>query len=144
MKRDTQQNTAISDAMKRQRSYFAAGGTREVAWRVASLRRLEGRLVERREEMCAALESDLGKPEIEAFLAEYHFLLEEIRLVCQHLKRWLQPRKVGAPFYFLPSLNRILRRPFGVTVRLCVLHGEHRGGSSGGREGGEALDALRA
>lgn len=102
--------------MERQRSYFAAGETREVVWRVASLRRLEGKLVERREEMCAALASDLGKPEIEAFLAEHHFLLEEIRLVCRHLKRWLQPRKVGAPFYFLPSLNRILRKPFGVTL----------------------------
>jgi aldehyde dehydrogenase (NAD+) len=102
--------------MERQRSHFATGETREVGGRVAALRRLEVGLMERREDLCAALESDLGKPEIEVFLAEYHFLLGEIRQVCRHLKRWLRPRKVGAPFYFQPSRNRILREPFGVAL----------------------------
>ena len=40
--------------------------------------RLEEVLVERREEVIHALNKDLGKPDAEAFLAEYYFLLQEL------------------------------------------------------------------
>lgn len=116
MEPTTQENTAISGVLDRQRQHFAAGATREVAGRIRVLRRLETGLVEHRDDLFAALEADLGKPEIEAFLAEYHFLLEEIRHVCKGLKGWLRPRRLGAPFYFLPSRNRIRREPFGTVL----------------------------
>ena len=70
--------------------------------RIEALKRLELALRERREEVLAVLAEDLGKPEIEAFVAEYYFLLDEIRRICGSLKQWLWPRQVQSPFYFLP------------------------------------------
>ena len=99
-----------------QRAYFEAGETRSLSTRTDALRRLELALKARQGEMLEALATDLGKPAIEAFLAEYYFLLQEIRLVRRSLHRWLKPRSARSPLYFLPCRNRIERHPFGVTL----------------------------
>jgi aldehyde dehydrogenase (NAD+) len=102
--------------MRSQRSFFVRGETRPLAMRTASLRRLEEALQDRRQDLLEALAADLGKPEIEAFLSEFHFLLEEIRLVRRSLGKWLKPRRVGNPFYFLPCRSRVVREPHGTAL----------------------------
>ncbi|MFT6180362.1 MAG: aldehyde dehydrogenase (NAD+), partial [Akkermansiaceae bacterium] len=81
--------------------------------RLEALGKLEEGVKRRREEVLAALAEDLGKPDIEAFLAEYWFVLQEIRLVRKKLKRWLKPRKVGSPLWFWPCRSRVELEAFG-------------------------------
>ncbi len=109
-------NETIDRVIAGQRAFFESGGTRGIPMRMESLKRLELALRDRRDEMMAVLAEDLGKPEIEAFVAEYHFLLEEIRLVSGSLERWLKPRRVSSPFYFLPCRSRVVREPYGVVL----------------------------
>ena len=99
-----------------QRAFFDGGGTRGTEMRIAVLRRLEQALRDRRDTMLAALAEDLGKPPIEAFLAEHRFLLDEIRLICASLERWLKPRRAGNPFYFWPCRSSVRREPFGAVL----------------------------
>mgnify|MGYP001823116156 CR=1 FL=1 len=99
--------------LESQRAFFARGETRPIAMRRAALKRLEQALQARQGELLDALAADLGKPEIEAFLSEYHFLLEELRLMRRSLGRWLKPRRAGNPFYFLPCRSRVVREPYG-------------------------------
>ncbi|MDA0768228.1 MAG: aldehyde dehydrogenase family protein, partial [Verrucomicrobia bacterium] len=103
-------------ALQAQRTFFASGGTRDLPTRLAALQRLERALSDRQDELLAALAADLGKPEFEAFFAEYHFLLQELRLFQRSLRRWLKPRRASSPPYFWPCRNRILREPRGVTL----------------------------
>ena len=65
----------------RARECFRAGSTRGIEGRRESLSRLEKVLIGKREEVLEALAEDLGKPGLEAYLSEYHFLLQEIRFV---------------------------------------------------------------
>lgn len=81
--------------------------------RLEALDKLEKGVKARREEILGALADDLEKPEIESFLAEYWFVLQEIRLVRKKLKKWLKPRKVGSPFWFWPCRSQVELEPFG-------------------------------
>ncbi len=106
----------VSDVCKKQRKFFLAGHTRELSFRVAALQRLENSIVKHRDDILDALTADLAKPNVEAYVAEYHFLLEEIRLMKKSLKQWMKPRKVSSPFYMQPCSSELRREPYGVTL----------------------------
>jgi aldehyde dehydrogenase (NAD+) len=71
---------------------------------------------EREDQILQALEQDLGKPRTEAWLAEVMFVKQELRYFLKHLKRWVRPRRVGNPFFFLPARSEIRREPFGTVL----------------------------
>ena len=71
-----------------QKEFFASGKTRGLDFRHEKLRILEAAITRRGEELLAALASDLGKPSLEAYVAEYYFVLSEIRLFRKNLSRW--------------------------------------------------------
>lgn len=96
-----------------QEKFFRSGQTRSLSFRIEALRRLETAIVEKEEEILAALAEDLGKPKLEAYLSEVFFVKQEIRLYCRKLMSWAKPKRAGAPFYFFPSRNYIRRDPFG-------------------------------
>ncbi len=101
------------DLLQAQSSYFASGQTRALDARLEALARFEEVLREREEEVLAAVAQDLGKPTLEAFLSEYYFVLQELRLVQKSLRRWLRPRRAGSPIYFWPCRNEVRREPYG-------------------------------
>ncbi len=102
--------------LESQRAFFQAGRTRDLAWRCASLKRLEEALARRTDDALAALAQDLGKPATEAYLSEIYFLQQEIQRTRKRLKRWLKPRRKPNPLYFFPMTSRVQLEPYG-----CVL-----------------------
>ncbi len=103
-------------AWARARSCFAGGTTRPLESRLAALRRLEEAIVREGDAILAALAADLGKPPLEAWLAEVHFVLTEIRLFRRRLRRWARPRRVGSPFYVQPARSEIRLEPHGTVL----------------------------
>lgn len=99
-----------------QKQFFASGTSRNLAYRLERLARLEHEITQQGTALLAALASDLGKPALEAYVAEYHFVLTEIRLFRKKLARWTRPQRVGTPFYFLPARSEIRREPYGVAL----------------------------
>ena len=89
---------APAAVVARARDFFASGATRPLAFRLA------------------ALAADLGKPALEAWLSEVHFVLSEIRLFRRRLRRWAKPRRVGNPFFIWPARSEIRREPHGVVL----------------------------
>lgn len=102
--------------VEKARACFLGGGTRGLPQRRRLLRQLEEVVKRRKDDLLAALAEDLGKPGLEAYLSEYHFLLQEIRLVRRKLGRWLKRRRVMAPPYFWPCRSWIDREPYGVVL----------------------------
>ncbi|MCL4109427.1 UNVERIFIED_CONTAM: hypothetical protein GTU68_043655 [Idotea baltica] len=90
--------------------------TQSLDFRIDALRKLESVLQKRTDDILTALKTDLGKPELEAYVAEVFFMLTEIRLFCKKLKRWAKPKRAGHPFYFLPARSEIRREPFGTSL----------------------------
>lgn len=107
---------SLPELLEAQRTFFQGGHTRALESRLEVLENFETELQAHEEEILAALAEDLGKPTLEAFLSEYYFLLQEVRLMRKSLRRWLRPRRVSAPFYFWPCRNEIRREPFGQTL----------------------------
>lgn len=106
----------ISETHDGQLQYFAAGHTQTYKFRLDALQRLEESLVSHCDDVLEALTADLGKPNVEAYVAEYHFLLEELRMIKKSLKKWLKPRRVSSAFYLQPCRSELRREPFGVTL----------------------------
>lgn len=96
--------------------HFRKGATRDLEVRRDALRALLDGLERRENEVLAALEADLGKPAVEAWLAEYHFLRTELKLTIRKLPTWAKPRRAGHPFYFQPARSRIHREPYGTAL----------------------------
>lgn len=98
------------------RSFFASGATRPLESRIAALARLEDAIAGATDSILAALDADLGKPGLEAWLSEVHFVLTEIRLFRRRLRRWAKPRRVGNPFFVLPARSELRREPYGAVL----------------------------
>lgn len=88
----------------------------DLGQRLSALKRLLTLIEEREDQILDALEADLGKPRIEAWLAEVLFVKTELKMMIKRLKGWIRPRKVGHPIYLLPARSEIRREPFGVVL----------------------------
>ena len=99
-----------------QREFFVSGKTRPLKFRQEKLQRLEEILRDRTEDLLDALSKDLGKPSVEAYVAEVYFLLAELKLFRRKLHRWAKPKRAGQPFYFFPSINEVRLEPYGTSL----------------------------
>jgi aldehyde dehydrogenase (NAD+) len=103
-------------AHSRAREFWRTGAPRLLPFRLEALARLEAAVIAETDAILTALDSDLGKPGLEAWLAEVHFVLTEIRLFRKQLRRWAKPRQVGNPFFVFPARSEIRREPHGVVL----------------------------
>lgn len=100
----------------RARKFLDSGAARPLDFRLAALARLKAAIHRRTDDLLAALAADLGKPGLEAWLAEVHFVTSEIRLFRKRLRGWARPRRTGNPFYVLPARSEVRREPHGVVL----------------------------
>jgi len=110
------ESPALEAMMRDLRATYAAGRTRSLGWR---LRQLEGieRLVEECEpEIAEALASDLGRPAVEAWLADLASTAAEAAFARRHLRRWMRPRRVLLPANQLPGWGKVELEPRGVVL----------------------------
>ena len=98
------------------RGYFETGATRPLSWRLGQLDAIGHFLMEREEDIFAALAADLGKPATEAFGAEIGVTLTELRLSRKKLRSWMKPERVGTSAVAMPGRSHIYREPLGVTL----------------------------
>ncbi len=106
----------ITLCVEKLREAFRSGRTRPQEWRREQLGRLRDLLVEREDELCAALHADLGKPEIESYLSEIGLALREAKRARRLLGRWMKPERVPPNLGNFPARCRVLREPFGVAL----------------------------
>jgi len=103
----------LTSLFEGQRVFFESGQSRDLAYRHDRLRRLAREFERRSDDALASLQADLGKPALEAWLAEIHFLQAELKHCLKRLASWQKPERVRNPFYFWPARSEIRREPFG-------------------------------
>jgi len=113
---ETVPSNDIRDKLSKVREGFRAGTLRDVNDRVTQLRQLRRFVVEEQVALTEALTRDLGKPAIEAYIAEIGFVLNEIDHTLKHIERWTRPRKVGLPIHQRPGSGRIVPEPLGTVL----------------------------
>jgi coniferyl-aldehyde dehydrogenase len=109
-----QSSTDLTAALDAQRRAFRAHVPRYDE-RLAALRALERRLLERQDDIAAAVACDFGgRSAVETIALELFPLLNELRHARRHLKRWMAPRRAAVQWPFWPATARVLYEPRGV------------------------------
>ena len=106
----------IPDTVAQLRATFRSGRTRPVEWRLAQLEAIT-RLVEEREaDFTRALEQDLGRPRVDAWLADLAPVAGEAKYAIKHLTQWMRPGKVRVPLSVAPAKAWYQYEPLGTVL----------------------------
>ncbi len=89
------------------------------AQRIERLVRLRDVIRERRDEICAAMAADFGKPAVESELTEVRPVIDELGVAIRELPRWMRPRRVRAPLALLGSRSEVRHEPRGLVLVLA-------------------------
>lgn len=108
--------TGAGRLVARLRESYASGRTRPLAWRRQQLAALLRLLVEREDELVAALGEDLGRARFEAWTSDLRVTAREIEDLHRHLPRWLDPERQTVPWPLRPGRAEIVREPLGVVL----------------------------
>lgn len=106
----------IEQIIAAQRQFFATGATRDIDGRIESLKRFKAAVEEFADEMTAALSTDLGKSEFEAYMTEIGITLSEIDTLIGKLPRWARDEKHKTPIFLFPASSRVVHEPLGVVL----------------------------
>ena len=109
---------AIQALLEQQRAHFFSGRTLPVQARIQALDRLEQAILDHEEDLYRALQDDLGKSRMEAFLCEISLTLSELRYVRRHVKGWSRRRPVLPSLAQFPGRCSVLPEPYGVVLIL--------------------------
>jgi aldehyde dehydrogenase (NAD+) len=98
------------------RRVFATGRTRSAQWRLHQLEAIERLCDERESDIAAALQADLGRPSVEAWLGDIASTKGEAAYARKHLKKWMHRRRQPLPLAQLPGRSWIQYDPLGVVL----------------------------
>jgi len=87
--------------------------------RKAMLLALKKEIVNRREEIKAAMYADFKKPYAESELTEIHTSIDEINFAVKKLSKWMKPKKVKTPITLFGSKSFIQYEAKGVVLVLA-------------------------
>lgn len=97
-------------------STFDAGVTRPLDWRRAQLKGIATLLDHNGPEIEEAVHADLGKPGLEALIAEISSVQMEIKDALKNLNKWAKPQRVGLPAMVMPGKGDIVPEPLGTVL----------------------------
>jgi aldehyde dehydrogenase (NAD+) len=102
--------------VERLRTTFRSGRTRPVSWRKEQLAGLRRMMEEAEDELVDALRRDLGRPRLEAFVADIGHTKGELRHLHRHVERWTRPTRARVPLTAAPARASIRPEPLGVAL----------------------------
>ncbi|MGF9889310.1 aldehyde dehydrogenase [Priestia megaterium] len=101
---------------KKQLSFFNSGKTKDVAFRIETLKKLRELVVRHEEDILKAVKADLNKPEMEAKRAEVGLVLSEIDFAVENLAEWAAPKEVETPSTHAGAKSSIYQDPYGLAL----------------------------
>lgn len=106
----------IRNQVSAQHKFYQSGKTKDVAFRIKQLKKLKSSIQKNEQIIIKSLQDDLGKPKLEAYATEVGFVLREINLFINNIKRWAQPKRVRDNIINFPSQNYIYHDPYGLML----------------------------
>ncbi|MBP0000122.1 MAG: aldehyde dehydrogenase [Cyanobacteria bacterium SID2] len=109
-----QTSSSAAELVRAQRAFFATGKTQDVRFRLEQLNRLKQAILDRTDEIVAAVRADLRRPEFEAYFEIAS--IAEVSYAIKHLKSWVKPKRVPTSLEQFPARARIYPEPLGVVL----------------------------
>jgi aldehyde dehydrogenase (NAD+) len=107
----------IREIVAAQRKFFRTGETLPIKWRIKQLKRLKEAVIAHQEELIGALQEDLGRSELEAYLCDIGPIITEVNEMISGLRRWNRPEVHFSGLMCWPSIfTKVYKMPYGVTL----------------------------
>ena len=106
----------ITRLFQAQRQFASIARRSDAAQRGAKIERIRQAVLERRDDIRAALHADLKKAPVETDLSEVKAVRDEAAFVQRHLEDWMTPRPVPTPAPLVGTRSHIQHEPKGVVL----------------------------
>ena len=107
----------INILLEEQKRFFRSNVTLDINWRISKLKALKKALIAYQPQLEAALATDLGRSDTEAYFCDIGPTLVEINEVIRNLKRWARPETHFSGLTCFPSLlTKVYKMPYGTTL----------------------------
>jgi aldehyde dehydrogenase (NAD+) len=106
----------LKSVYSQQLAFFNSGATRDLKFRIETLKKLKSAIQQHEVAIEQALYNDLRKSSFEAFGTEVGIIIKEIDFTIKHLEEWSRPQSVPTPLMFFPSTSKIYRDPLGIVL----------------------------
>ncbi|MBR6576127.1 MAG: aldehyde dehydrogenase [Akkermansia sp.] len=106
----------MREIVETQRQFFHTHVTRDVAFRIRALKKLQQTIREWEPRISEALHADLGKSATEGYMCEIGLVLGSLRDTLKNIRKWSRARRVSASLAHFPSSCRVEADPYGVVL----------------------------
>ena len=107
----------IREIVATQRKFFRTGETLPVKWRIKQLKKLKESVIAHEKELVEALQADLGRSELEAYLCDVGPIIVEINEMISGLRKWARPECHWSGLMCFPSMvTKVYKMPYGVSL----------------------------
>ncbi|MTI55659.1 aldehyde dehydrogenase [Geosporobacter ferrireducens] len=106
----------IMGIVTKQKEFFFSGKSRDLRFRLNSLKKLKDTIIKNEQAIVEALEKDLKKPRLESYTSEIGFIISEINYSMKNLNKWARRESVKSPLNLFPSRSYIIKEPYGVAL----------------------------
>jgi aldehyde dehydrogenase (NAD+) len=113
---DVAAGRGIPDTVAQLRATFRSGRTKPIDWRLAQLEAIVRLVSEREKDFVAALQKDLGRPAVDAWLADLAPVTGEAKYAIKRLRSWMRPTRVKVPLSVQPAKAWYQYEPLGVVL----------------------------
>ena len=103
----------IDNLVENQRELYRSNPTFTFKERMEFLTKLEKSLYKHEKEINQALYDDLKKCTFESQIAEFIFVINEIKMIKKNLKSWMKDKKVKTSWLHFPAKSFIRPEPYG-------------------------------
>ena len=106
----------ILKIVNQQNTFFNSNTTKEVNFRIETLKKLKHILKENEDKLYTAIYSDFKKSEFETYLTEISLIYNEINDSINNLKKWSKRKRVRTNLANFPAKSYIIPEPLGTIL----------------------------
>ena len=106
----------IIQILEKQHHFFSSGATLPVSFRIRQLEKLKLAIRQHENELCHALQLDLGKSRMESYMCEIGLTLSELDWMKKHLPSLTRPKKVPTPLAQFAAKSYQSPSPYGTVL----------------------------
>ena len=106
----------ISKIINSQKHFFNTNKTKDVRFRIETLKKLKNLLKENEKDLYNSIYSDFKKSEFETYMSELALIYNELNDAIRNLKKWSKQKRVRTNFVNLPSKSYIIPEPLGTVL----------------------------
>ena len=106
----------IVKIVNQQKGFFNSNSTKDVNFRIETLKKLKRILKENEDKLYTAIYSDFKKSEFETSLTEISLIYNELNESINNLKKWSKKKKVRTNLANFPAKSYIIPEPLGTVL----------------------------